>query len=72
MKFAACWRYESSFSTGIPALSEGVFVSCCSEKYHRFGPMGGDEPWPEPGTMVEFVVDDITPKTPSTVHWKKA
>ena len=34
--------------------------------------MGGDEPEPEPGTIVEFVVDDITPKTPSTVHWNKA
>ena len=32
--------------------------------------MGGDELEPEPGTMVAFVVDDITPKTPSTALGK--
>ena len=39
----------------MPALREGVFESCCSEKYQRFCPMGGAD---DPGT----IVDDITPE----------
>ena len=56
MKFAACWRYESSLSSVItPVLTVGVLRNSSSAKYQRFEAEEGPE---DPGT----VVDDITPE----------
>ena len=59
MKFAACWRYESSFSKVRPLRTVGVFFNWISVKYHLFGPINDPD---EPG----IVVDAITPFMPST------